>query len=179
MGVLRVASWLLASVALAGCGGSSADRRGTPAELSAIGKVVNGEVRMPDARSPLIRATGVWRCATPGRVQLRVSPHGLASLSRGGGLLAHVWRSRALINRSCASRRTRTLPPFRPARAVGGESLLNCAVPRRVLVDLRSGDLTVREPRRGRFLLGAAVSVEHIEAAGHWSASCSVDRSAG
>lgn len=182
MFVLRVAPWLLASsaaLALASCGGSAADRRGTPAEVSATGKVVTGEVRTPDARSPLVRATGLWRCSTPGRVLLRVSPDGLASLSLGGGLLAQVWGSRALINRSCSSQLTRALPAFRPARAVAGESLLSCAVPRRVLVDLRNGDLTVREPRRGRFLLGAAVNVGHLEAAAHWRASCSVDRAAG
>lgn len=175
-GVLRAASWLLASVALAGCGGSGG---GTPAEVAAAGKIVTGEVRTPDARTPLVRGSGVWRCETPGRVDLRVSPEGLASLSLGGGLLAQVWGDRALINRSCTSRRGTALPSFRAAHAVGGESLLSCAVPRRVLVDLRHGDLTVREPRRGRFLVGAAVSLEHLEAAGHWSTNCSLDRAAG
>ena len=175
--MLRVAPWLLASVALAGCGGSTGERRGgTPAEA---GSFVTGELRTPDARTPLVRGSGVWRCQTPGRVELRVSPDGLASLSLGGGLLAQVWGRRALINRACTSQGARALPPFRAARSVTGESSLRCAVPRRVLVDLRDGDLIVREPGRGRFLLGAAVSPEHLEAAGHWSTSCSLGRAAG
>lgn len=176
--MVRVALWLLASVALAGCGGSG-ERRDAPAEVDGSSRVVTREVRTPDARDPLVRGAGVWRCETPGRVGLRVSPEGLASLSLGGGLLAQVWGHRALINRSCTARRGAALPPFRPAHAVAGESVLSCAVPRRVLVDLRHGDLTVREPRGGRFLLGAAVSVDHLEAAGHWSTSCSLDRAAG
>jgi hypothetical protein len=184
VGVSRVAPWLLASLLLlAGCGGSSGSsgqRGGTPATVdAAAGKVITGEVRTPDARTPLVRGAGLWRCETPGRVELRVSPDGLASLSLGGRLLAQVFGDRALINRSCTSQRGAALPPFRAARGIDGESALSCRVPRRVLVDLRDGDLTVREPARGRFLLGAAVSPDHLEAGGFWSASCSLDRAAG
>jgi hypothetical protein len=82
--------------------------------------------------------------------------------------------TRALINRACTPERPAKLPPFRAPRALPGESHLRCAVPRLVLVDLRDGDLTVREARRGTFLLGAAVSERHLEAAGHWSASCAL-----
>jgi hypothetical protein len=177
--VPRVALWLLASLALCGCGGSKADPAGTPAEVDAGGKVVAGEVRSPDARTPLVQGAGLWRCETPGRVELRVSPDGLASLSLSGRLLAQVWGDRALINRACTSQRAEALPSFGPARRNDGESALSCRVPRRVLVDLRDGDLTVREPGRGRFLLGAAVSANHLEPAGFWSASCSLDRAAG
>ncbi len=165
---------LLASVALAACGGSADRRPAPPADLDATGKVITGEVRSPDARTPLARASGLWSCATQGRVELRVSPDGLASLSLGDGLLASVAADRALINRACTSRPAAALPPFRAERAVTGASHLRCRVPRLVLVDLRNGDLTVREPRRGRFLVGAAVSPDHLEVAGHWSASCSL-----
>ena len=178
VGVPRVAPWLLASLTLAGCGGSAAERAGTPAQPSA-GRVVSGEVRTPDARTPLVRGAGLWSCETTGRVELRVSPDGLASLSLGGRLLASVSADRALINRACTSQRARALPPFRPPHGVSGESRLSCTVPARVLVDLRAGDLMLREPRRGRFLLGAAVSPDHLEVAGYWSARCSVGRAAG
>jgi hypothetical protein len=141
--------------------------------------VVTGEVRTPDARTPLVRGPGVWRCDTAGRLELRVSADGLASLSLSGRLLASVSPGRALINRACASRRPEAFPPFRPPHGRAGESRLSCAVPRRVLVDLRGGDLTVRDPGRGRFLLGAAVSADHLEAAGYWSVRCAVGRTAG
>jgi hypothetical protein len=176
--VPRVAPWLLASLAVAGCGGSVAERSEPPARIAAAGRVVAGEVRSPDARTRLLRASGLWRCPTHGRVELRISPEGLASLSLGGGLLAQVYGNRALINRTCASQLPERLPPFRAPRGVAGESLLSCSVPRRVLVDLRHGDLTVRETG-GRFLLGAAVSPDHLVAAGYWRASCSVDRTSG
>lgn len=184
----RVLPWLLASLAAAGCGGSAgqptrtpaaADGAGTPARAGGAGAPVRGEVRTPDARTPLVRGPGLWRCDTPGRVELRVSPDGLASLSRGGGLLASVGPGRALINRSCTSQRPQALPRFRDPHGIGGESRLSCAVPPRILVDLRDGDLIVREPRRGRFLLGAAVSPDHLEPAGYWSTGCAVDRTAG
>jgi hypothetical protein len=177
--VSRVAPWLLASLALAGCGGSTGQRAGTPAVTDAAGRTVTGEVRTPDARTPLVRGSGLWRCETPGRVELRVSPDGLASLSLGGRLLASVSEGRALINRACASRRRAALPAFRAPRAITGASRLSCRVPRHVLVDLRDGDLTVREPARGGFLLGAAVSPDHLEAAGYWDTDCASDRPAG
>ena len=175
----RLAPWLLASLAVAGCGGSAAERAGTPATTDAAGKVVSGEVRTPDARTPLVRGSGLWRCETPGRVELRVSPDGLASLSLGGRLLASVSEDRALINRACASERPAALPSFRAPRGIAGESRLSCRVPRHVLVDLRDGDLTVREPARGSFLLGAAVSPDHLEVAGYWDTDCASDRPAG
>jgi hypothetical protein len=174
-GVSRAASCLLASLVVAGCGGSVGERSAPVKSDSAV----TGEVRSPDARTPLVRGPGLWRCETQGRVELRVSPDGLASLSLGGRLLASVSAGRALINRACLSQRPETLPAFRAARGIDGESRLNCRVPERVLVDLRDGDLTVREPRRGRFLLGAAVSLEHLQATGYWSTSCAVDRAAG
>jgi hypothetical protein len=155
------------------------ERAGTPAAADAAGKVVTGEVRTPDARTPLVRAGGLWRCETPGRVELRVSPDGLASLSLGGRLLASVSDDRALINRACTSERSAALPSFRAPRGIAGASRLSCRVPRHVLVDLRGGDLTVREPRRGGFLLGAAVSPDHLEAAGYWNGGCAFDRPAG
>jgi hypothetical protein len=164
---------VLASVALAGCGGSG-DERPAPDQRDRGSRVIEGEVRTPDARTPLVRGKGLWRCETTGVVELRVSPDGLASLFMHGRLLASVAPDRALINRACSARRARSLPPFRAPRAVAGASRLRCAVPRLVLVDLRDGDLTVREARRGTFLLGAAVSERHLEAAGHWSASCAL-----
>jgi hypothetical protein len=166
--VTRCAVLVLASVALAGCGGSGDDRP-APEERS---RVIRGEVRTPDARTPLVRGNGLWRCETTGLVELRVSPDGLASLFMRGRLLASVAPDRALINRACSAKRPTALPPFRAPRAVAGESHLRCAVPRLVLVDLRDGDLTVRAAGHGDFLLGAAVSARHLEAAGHWSARC-------
>lgn len=175
----RVAPWLLASLAVAGCGGSVAERPQPPAQIAAASRVVAGEVRSPDARTRLLRAWGLWRCPTHGRVELRVSPDGLASLSLGGDLLAQVYGHRALINRACASQETTELPQFRAEPGVAGESHLSCSVPRRVLVDLRHGDLTVRETG-GRFLLGAAVSPDHLVAAGYWRrTSCTLDRVSG
>jgi hypothetical protein len=172
--VTRVAACLLASFAPAACGGSDDRREPAPDRDGATRNVVTGEVRTPDARTPLIRGDGLWRCETTGRVELRVSRDGVASLSMSGRLLASVAPSRALINRACTSQRPEQLPRFRAPRALAGESRLRCAVPPRVLVDLRDGDLTVRETGGGRFLLGAAVSERHLEAAGHWSTSCAV-----
>jgi len=176
--VPRVAPWLLASLAVAGCGGSVAERSEPPARIAATGRVVTAEVRSPDARTRLLRAWGLWRCPTHGRVELRVSPDGLASLSVGGALLAQVYGDRALIDRGCASQQPAELPPFRAPRGVTGESHLSCSVPRHVLVDLRHGDLTVRETG-GRFLLGAAVNPDHLVPAGYWRTSCSLDRASG
>ena len=173
----RVAPWLLASLAVAGCGGAVSERSGPATRVDRADRVVTGEVRSPDARSRLLRGPGLWRCETHGRVELRVSPDGLASLSLGGGLIAQVYGERALINRACTSLRPAELPPFRAPRGVAGESHLSCSVPRRVLVDLRDGDLTVRETG-GRFLLGAAVNPDHLVAAGYWRTSCSLDPSA-
>jgi hypothetical protein len=172
--VTRIAACLLASSALAACGGSDDRREPAPDRDGATGSVVTGELRTPDARSPLVSGDGLWRCDAGGRVDLRVSRDGVASLSTRDRLLASVAPSRALINRACTPERPAELPTFRAPRTLAGESHLRCTVPPRVLVDLRDGDLTVREPGGGRFLLGAAVSERHLEAAGHWSTSCAV-----
>jgi hypothetical protein len=172
-GVSRCAPLLLA-FALAGCGGSGGERDTAPDRRDFGSRIVKGEVRTPDARSPFVRGDGLWRCETSGSIDLRVSTDGLASLFVRGRLLASVAPARALINRSCSARRPARLPPFRAPRVVVGESYLRCAVPRVVLVDMRDGDLTVRDPGRGRFLLGAAVAEQHLEPAGHWSVSCAV-----
>ena len=105
---------------------------------------------------------------------LRVSPEGLASLFMRGRLLAAVAPSRSLVNRACFVERGTRLPTFRAAHSVAGASHLRCEVPETVLVDLRDGDLIVRAPGGARFLLGAAVSDEHLVAAGHWSTDCEV-----
>jgi len=170
---------VLASLAFAGCGGSVAQRDAPPAEVDAGRTAITGELRTPDARTPLVQGSGLWHCDTPGRLELRLSPDGFASLSIDGRLLASVSARRSLINRACTSQRPEPLPSFRAARGAGGESSLRCKVPQRVLVDLRDGDLTVREPGRRRFLLGAAVSPDHLEVAGYWSTSCSLRRAAG
>src|SRR5918998_4549780 len=166
---------VLASVLLAGCGGGSGDgERRTPApeREERADRFVTGEVRTPDARSPLVQGHGLWSCETTGRIELRVDPQGLASLFMHGRLLASVAPSRSLVNRACFVEPGRRLPPFRAAHSVAGESHLRCDVPATVLVDMRDGDLVVRDRGGARFLLGAAVSAEHLEAAGHWSADC-------
>jgi hypothetical protein len=172
-GVRRIAL-ALASVALAGCGGSGGEREAPPDRTDFGSRVVKGEVRTPDARSPFVRGKGLWRCETTGRIDMRVSPDGLASLFVRGRLLASVAPTRALINRSCTAQRPARLPPFRAPRTVVGESYVRCAVPQAVLIDMRDGDLTVRATHGGRFLLGAAVSERHFEPTGHWSVSCTV-----
>jgi hypothetical protein len=166
---------VLASVALAGCGGGAddgAERRAAPGPEEPPQRFVTGEVRTPDARTPLVQGHGLWSCETTGRIELRVSEEGLATLFMRGRLLASVAPTRSLVNRACFVERGRRLPPFRAAHSVAGASHLSCDVPGVVLVDMRDGDLTVRAPGRARFLLGAAVSDVHLEASGHWSADC-------
>lgn len=170
---MRRIALLLATVALAGCGGSGGEREAPPDRADFGSRVVRGEVRTPDARSPFVRGRGLWRCETTGSIAMRVSRDGLASLFVRGRLLASVAPTRALINRSCTAQRPERLPPFRAPRAVAGESHVLCAVPQTVLIDMRDGDLSVRAVH-GRFLLGAAVSEQHFEPAGHWSVSCEV-----
>jgi hypothetical protein len=172
-GVRRIAL-VFASVALAGCGGSGGERAAPPDRADFGSRVVRGEVRTPDARSPFVRGKGLWRCETTGRIDMRVSADGLASLFVRGRLLASVAQTRTLINRSCAAQRPGRLPSFRASRAIAGESYVRCAVPQAVLIDMRDGDLTVRATRSGRFLLGAAVSEQHFEPSGHWSVGCIV-----
>src|ERR671922_561769 len=72
---------------------------------TASSRVVTGEIRSPDARSPLKRAEGLWLCRTEGVVELRVSEEGLATLSLDGSLLASAFRGRTLINRDCDAAR--------------------------------------------------------------------------
>jgi hypothetical protein len=168
---------VLASVALAGCAGGSGDgergeRRAAPDRDERPRRFVTREVRTPDTRTPLVQGHGLWSCETTGRVELRVSPEGLASLFMRGRLLASVAPTRSLVNRACFVEAGKRLPPFRAAHSIAGESHLRCDVPGTVLVDMRDGDLTVREPGGARFLLGAALSEQHLEAAGHWSADC-------
>jgi hypothetical protein len=173
---------VLASVALAGCGGGSDDdgeRRAAPDRDERARRFVTGEVRTPDTRTPLVQGHGLWSCETTGRVELRVSSDGLATLFMRGRLLASVAPSRSLVHRACSVEPGKRLPPFRAAHSIAGESHLRCDVPGTVLVDMRDGDLTVREPDRARFLLGAAVSEQHLEAAGHWSAVCVLAGAAG
>jgi hypothetical protein len=165
-------AFVLASVALAGCGGDGGERRAAPDRDERPRRFVTGEVRTPDTRTPLVQGHGLWSCETTGRIELRVSSEGLATLFMRGRLLASVAPSRSLVNRACFVERGERLPPFRAAHSVAGESHLRCDVPGMVLVDMRDGDLIVREPDRARFLLGAAVSDRHLEAAGHWSADC-------
>src|SRR5918999_2537731 len=175
MGGMRRRAFLLASGLLAGCGGASGDgerRQPAPEREERGGRFVTGEVRTPDARSPLVQGHGLWSCETTGRIELRVDREGLASLFMHGRLLASVAPSRSLVNRDCFVEPGKRLPPFRAAHSIAGESHLRCDVPGTVLVDMRDGDLTVREPGGARFLLGAAVSEQHLEAAGHWSADC-------
>jgi hypothetical protein len=172
-GVRRIAL-VLASVALAGCGGSGGERPAPPDRADFGSRVVKGEVRTPDARSPFVHGKGLWRCETTGRIDMRVSRDGLASLFVRGRLLASVAPTRALISRSCTAQQPERLPPFRAPRAVAGGSYVRCAVPQTVLIDMRDGDLTVRGTRGGRFLLGAAVSEQHFAPTGHWSVGCTV-----
>jgi hypothetical protein len=149
----------------ASCGGAGPPPPGPPAPVS-------GEVRTPDARTPLVRAHGVFACATAGHVELHVSREGAASVALGGGLLASVSAAGTLINRSCEPLRPGAPQPVSPASSAAGEARLVCSVPERVVVDLRAGDVVVRSARSGRFLVGAAVGPQHADVAGYWSGAC-------
>jgi len=158
-------------VALAGCGGGSPD---VPDERPAPDRpVVLGEVRSPDARSPLVRAgDGTWRCPTLGRIQLSISTDGEATLI-GDRALALVARTSTLVNRAC-ERADAPAVPTRAGTRGGrlGASTLRCRAPAVVLVDLRGGDLTVRAGADARFLVRAAVRPDRIGVAGYWGAGC-------
>jgi hypothetical protein len=147
-----------------------------PADTILASWVVTGDVRTPDARSPLVRAEGLWRCQTDGRVELWVSAEGQATLTRPRSPLVAAFRGRTLINRDCdAQHGQRALPPFRARTILPGNSHLNCHVPRSVLVELRDGDVIVRRTGSGDFLLGAAVTERHLEPAAAGSGACAVD----
>jgi hypothetical protein len=158
-------------VALAGCGGGGSpdvpDERPAPDR-----RVVLGEVRSPDARSPLVRAgEGTWRCPTPGRIQLSISADGEATLI-GDRALALVARATTLVNRACEQAdapAVETRAGTRGGRL--GASTLRCRAPAVVVVELRGGDLTVRT-RDARFLVRAAVRADRIGVAGYWGAGC-------
>jgi hypothetical protein len=156
-------------LALAGCGGSPdvPDERPPPER-----QVVFGELRSPDARSPLVPARGgAWRCPTPGRIELSISEDGDATLT-GDRPLALVARSLTLVNRACE--RAAGPPARRRADPRGGRigaSTLLCEAPYVVLVDLRGGDLTVRAGDL-RFLARAAVGPDRLGVAGYWGVGC-------
>jgi hypothetical protein len=158
-------------VVLAGCGGGSPD---VPDERPAPDRrVVRGEVRSPDARSPLVPAReDTWRCPTPGRIQLSISADGEATLI-GDRALALVARASTLVNRACEradAPAVLTRVGTRGGRV--GASTLRCArAPAVVLVDLRGGDLTVRTGD-ARLLVQAAVRPDRIGVAGYWGAGC-------
>jgi hypothetical protein len=161
-------------VMLAGCGGSADVPEETPAPRVPDRRVVLGEVRSPDARSPLVPAReGVWRCPTPGRIQLSISADGEATLI-GDRALALVARASALVNRACE----RVHGPAVRTRAAStrggrfGASTLRCRAPAEILVDLRGGELTVRADGGARFLAHAAVRPDRIGVAGYWGAGC-------
>jgi|SRR5215218_9147673 len=173
---LMLAGGLLAAARGVRRDGSAPQPAAAPGANPASNRIVRGEIRSPDARTPLKRADGLWLCDTAGVVELRVSEEGLATLSLDGRLLASAFSGRALINRDCdaAQRSRRELPPFRARRGLPRGGHLRCPVPHSVLVDVRKGDLTVRRPRRGTFLVGAAVAERHLEPAAYWSAACLV-----
>jgi hypothetical protein len=169
---VRAALTLVAALALAGCGGQGKDP--APPVRDVAGQPVRGEVRSPDARTPLVRGGGVWQCDTAGRVELRIGAEGSASLALAGQLLATTSAAGPLVSRACAPRRPAALtPPGAAVRAATGAARLRCRVPRRVLVELHNGDLIVRAGGRGRFLAGAAVGPDHLAVAGYWSTGCS------
>lgn len=168
------AVWLLS-----GSSSTSPSPAPAPPAPPSSNRVVTGEIRTPDARSPLVRTDGLWRCGTDGAVELRVSADGLATLTLDDRLLASAHPRRALINRDCDELRPTRLPRFRAEHVLPGNSHLRCRVPRSVLVDLRDDDLTVRRPGRGRFLLGAAIDELELEPTAHWSVPCLVRRPGG
>jgi hypothetical protein len=156
---------------LAGCGGSAdvPDERPAPDR-----RVVFGELRSPDARSPFVAAGGAaWRCPTAGEIVLTMSDDGEATLTIDGMVLASVARTRAVVNRACERAGERS--PRAPAEPRGGRlgaTVVRCRAPATVLVDFHAGDLTVRAHGRGRLLVRAAVRPDRIGAAGYWGEGC-------
>jgi len=173
-GLVRRAIALSLLTGAAGCGGSGQEPP-QPVERSTAD--VAGDIRSPDARSleagvPLVSATGRWRCATAGSIELRIGSGAEAALSSGGRPLALVSDGRALVNRECDRGRGGALPSIGTPRVADGSSLLRCESPPFVLVGFDDGDLTVRDAEGGRFLAGAAVSYDHLAVAGYWTAGC-------
>lgn len=173
-GMVRRAIALSLLTGAAGCGGSGHEPP-QPVERSTAD--VAGDIRSPDARSheagvPLASASGRWRCATAGSIELRIGSGAEATLSSGGRPLALVSDGRALVNRECDRGRGGALPSIGTPRVADGSSLLRCESPPFVLVGFDDGDLTVRDAEGGRFLAGAAVSYDHLAVAGYWTAGC-------
>src|SRR5688500_11719941 len=118
--VLAVASavWLLSGSSSTSPSPSRSPSSSPPVTPPPTGRVVTGESRTPDARSPLVRTEGLWRCETEGAVELRVSFEGLATLSLDGRLLASAHQRRSLVNRDCEELRPADLPQFRARRVL-------------------------------------------------------------
>ena len=158
---------------LAGCGGSPEPPDATPGPAPER-RVVSGEVRSPDARSPFVTAgEGAWRCPSDERIQLALSAGGEVSLSSPAMVLASRGRpTRALVNRAC-DRAEAARGAARTAARSGrvGSIIVRCDVPPVVLVDFGGGDLTVRTAG-GRYVAGAAVRADRIGVAGYWGAGC-------
>ncbi len=157
-------------VAVAGCGGSS----DPPAERPAPERrIVSGELRSPDARSPFVPAgDGVWRCPTEQRIQLDISEDGEVSVSTPERVLASVAPTRAVVNRACDPGRPAAAPRAAATRTGRvGRTLVRCDLPPAVLVDFADGDVTLRT-LGGRFLAGAAVDPDRLGVAGYWGPGC-------
>jgi hypothetical protein len=185
-GVLLAAAAVLACSA--GCGSAPQSQpepprepaRGTAAAGAAEAALpaatarrwIRADLRSPDARSPLMRAEGAWRCPAGSSAWLQVGRYGTAALSSGGRPLAYVTGRRALIHRVCDPAphlRLRGDPtPF----GRNGPGLLRCRAGGALLVDFAAGDLTIRSGRRGRFLAGAAVGADHLGVGRYWTAAC-------
>jgi hypothetical protein len=155
-------------VALAGCGGGSAD---PPEERPAPERRLLRELRSPDARSPFVIADGAaWRCRTSGRLQLAVSAEGEVSVASPVMVLASVAPTRALVNRAC-SRAGRGARPDEASNGRVGALIVRCRTPEIVVVDFAGGDVIVRASG-GRYVAGASVPSDRIGVAGYWGDGC-------
>jgi hypothetical protein len=155
-------------VALAGCGGGSAD---PPDERPTPERRLLRELRSPDARSPFVTADGgAWRCRTGGRLQLAVSADGEVSVATPVMVLASVAPTRALVNRACSRAGGGARSDDASSGRVGA-LVVRCRVPEIVVVDLAGGDVIVRAAR-GRYVAGASVPGDRIGVAGYWGDGC-------
>ena len=144
---------------------------GTPAEARAAApRWIRADLRSPDARSPLMRAEGAWRCPAGSSALLQVGRYGTAALSSGGRPLAYVTGRRALIHRVCEPAAAAPARAGAPPFGRSGPGLLRCRAGGALTVDFAAGDLTVRAGRR--FLAGAAVGADHFGVARYWAAAC-------